>query len=255
MKADFGKTARDYGRHRAGFPDAFFERVADAWAIGLPGQRILDLGTGTGALARRFAAGGARVTGLDPARPLLDEGARLAAEAGIVEVTWVEATAEATGQVDGRFDAVSAGQCWHWFDGPAVAAEVVRVLAPGGSVLVAHLDWLPRRGNVVEATEALIAAHNPAWDLGGGTGLYPRWLTQLADAGFGAIESFSFDVDIPYDHEDWRGRIRASAGVAASLDQDAVARFDAAHAAVLAARFPGRLAVPHRVFAVRGVKA
>ena len=43
LRADFGKTASDYGRHRAGFPDEFFERLA---AIGNPasGMRALDLG-------------------------------------------------------------------------------------------------------------------------------------------------------------------------------------------------------------------
>ncbi|MDQ6781646.1 MAG: class I SAM-dependent methyltransferase, partial [Candidatus Eremiobacteraeota bacterium] len=43
---DFGKTASDYGRFRAGFPDRFFERLLAGWIA--PGQRVLDLGTGTG---------------------------------------------------------------------------------------------------------------------------------------------------------------------------------------------------------------
>lgn len=54
MQVDFGKTAEDYGRFRAGMPLAFFERLAH-FGIGMPRQRILDLGTGTGAIARGFA--------------------------------------------------------------------------------------------------------------------------------------------------------------------------------------------------------
>src|SRR5215213_4575476 len=63
---DFGKTAQDYGRYRHGFPAALFDRLA-AFDVGLPGQRVLDLGTGTGTLARGFARRGCTVTGLDPA--------------------------------------------------------------------------------------------------------------------------------------------------------------------------------------------
>jgi hypothetical protein len=59
----------------------------------------------------------------------------------------------------------------------------------------------------------------------------------------------SFDIAQPYSHEGWRGRIRASAGIKASLDEPGVARFDAEHAAMLAARFPAEpLLVPHRVW-------
>ena len=70
-------------------------------------------------------------------------------------------------------------------------------------------------------------------------------------AGFEDVETFSYDADVPYSHEAWRGRIRASAGIAASLPPEEVARFDAEHAALLAERFPADpLVTPHRVFAL-----
>ena len=59
MQADFGKTAQDYAQFRAGFPPSFFERL-DTFGIGSAGQRIVDLGTGTGTLARSFAGQGCR---------------------------------------------------------------------------------------------------------------------------------------------------------------------------------------------------
>ncbi|MFI5352650.1 MAG: SAM-dependent methyltransferase, partial [Candidatus Binatales bacterium] len=64
MKIDFGKTACDYALYRAGFPDVLFERLA-GFGIGRRGERILDLGTGTGTLGRGFARRGCDVTGLD----------------------------------------------------------------------------------------------------------------------------------------------------------------------------------------------
>lgn len=67
----------------------------------------------------------------------------------------------------------------------------------------------------------------------------------------GSIETFSFDVEAPYTHEGWRGRIRASAGVAASLPKYGVRRFDRELGSLLDSRFPeDPLGVPHRVWAV-----
>ncbi len=53
--------------------------------------------------------------------------------------------------------------------------------------------------------------------------------------------------------EGWRGRIRTCNGVGAALDADAVERFDADLADLLEREFPGKLSVPHRIFAVSGV--
>ena len=148
---------------------------------------------------------------------------------------------------------MTAGQCWHWFDGPRTAREITRVLVPGGAIIIAHFDWLPRAGNVVAATEALIRQHNPAWSLGGGDGFYPEWLNHLGVAGFVDLETFSFDMDVTYTQEDWRGRVRASAGVAASLAAPQVLAFDSDLRQLLRDAFPADpLEVPHRVFVVLG---
>jgi SAM-dependent methyltransferase len=249
MDIDFGKTAQDYGRFRAGFPDALFTRLR-AFDVGTVGQRVLDLGTGTGTLARGLARRGCTVTGIDRSPALIAEAQRLDREAG-VSVHYVTATAEATGMPPGSVDVVTAGQCWHWFQRDAAAHEAGRVLVPGGALVIAHFDWLPLPGNVVEATEQLIERHNPAWTFGGGPGMYPPWLRDVALAGFRNIETFSFDLDVPYSHEAWRGRIRASAGVAASLPAEMVTRFDDDLRQILRQAFPNEpLQVPHRVFAV-----
>lgn len=246
---DFGRTATDYGRHRADFPPALFARLK-LHGVGLPGQRVLDLGAGTGALSRSLAAGGCQVIALDPAFAMLREARRLADDAGS-PLQPIVARSEQIPLAGGSQDVVSAGQCWHWFDRPAAAAEVRRVLIPGGRLLIAHFDWLPIPGNVVAATEELIERYNPAWHFGGGNGCHPEWLPGLGAAGFSDIETFSFDHAAPYSHEGWRGRIRASAGVAATLSVAEVQRFDAELAAILQARFPREpLAVPHRVFAI-----
>ena len=249
MQIDFGKTAQDYGRYRAGFPLALFDRLA-TFDIGTTGQRVLDLGTGTGTLARGFALRGCNVTGLDLSIPLVEEAQRLDREAGVT-IKYVTATAEQTGLPAASFEVVTAGQCWHWFDRSKAAQEVRRVLVSQGWLVIAHFDWIPLSGNVVEATEKLIEQHNPEWKMSGGRGMYSRWLSDVAIAGFQEIETFSFDRFVPYTHEAWRGRIRASAGVAVSLSPERVVRFDTDLQKLLLERFPSDpLAVHHRVFAV-----
>ncbi len=249
MRVDFGNTAQDYATHRAGFPDSLFERLR-AFGVGKPGQYVLDLGTGTGTLARGFATRGCTVTGIDPSEQMLEQARLMAGREGI-QVEFRVARAEETGLAPMSADAATAGQCWHWFDRARAAAECRRVLNPSGALAICHFDWIPTTGNVVAATEALIVEHNPAWAFGGGNGMYPQWARDVADAGFEDIETFSYDVDVPYTHEAWRGRIRASAGVAASLPPDAVDAFDGELALLLAASFAGKpLAVPHRVWAL-----
>lgn len=249
MDVDFSKTSEDYGRYRIGFPVAFFDRMA-AYGIGQPGQRVLDLGTGTGTLARNLALRGCRVTGVDIAGAQMEQ-ARLLDQAAGVAVEYRVAPAEATGLPPASFDVVTAGQCWHWFDRPQAAAEIHRVLAPGGHLVIAYLDWLPMPGNVVEATEALIVRHNPWWTYVDGVGIHPEWVRDVAHAGFRDIETFSFDVDLRYSHEAWRGRVRASAPIAATLQPEQVAAFDEEFRALLARDFADDLLrIPHRVFAI-----
>jgi len=246
---DFSLTAADYGKHRAGFPPSLFDRL-QPWGIGKAGQRVVDVGTGTGTLARGFAVRGCQVIGIDPAAALLEQAQHLSAAEGLT-VEYRLGRAEATALPDGWAHVVSAGQCWHWFDRPVAARELARILHPDGHLVIAHFDWLPLAGNVVAATEALIQAYNPSWQMGGGTGLYGQWLRDLGEAGYRTIESFSYDLHVPYSHEAWRGRIRASAGVGASLPPERVEAFDQGLTALLQHMHPAPLLqIEHRVFAV-----
>jgi SAM-dependent methyltransferase len=243
---DFGRTAGDYARYRTGFPPELFARLA-ALGIGTAGQRIVDLGTGTGALARGFAAAGCTVTGVDIAPELLDE----ARQRDGTTVTYRMAPAENTGLPGQAWDVVSAAQCWHWFDRRRVAAEARRLLVVGGTLAICYRDYLVLPGNVCAASEELVLTHNPTWTMAGGTWNHAEWAADLGPAGFDDVETFGFDIDVPFTHESWRGRMRSSNGVGASLPAAGVAAFDADLARLLSARFPQEpLLVPHRIWAL-----
>ena len=251
MSTNFGAAAKEYARFRAGFPDSLFDWLEPL--VGkVDGRKVVDLGTGTGTLARGFAIRGARVVAIDPDNRLLEEARRI--DAGVpVAIVYAMGKAEAIPLADNVADLVCAGQCWHWFDAPVAAREISRITRPRGRVVIAHFDWLPIPGTVVAMTERLIEGHNPGWRFGGGNGFHPESLPDLRAAGFSGFESFSYEVDVAYTREAWRGRIRASAGVGASLSRSAADAFDRELGDALAESFPGEvLAIPHRVFVIVG---
>ena len=109
--ADFGKTATDYARHRAGYPDWLFERLMRR-GLARPEMRALDLATGTGYLARGLAQRGLRVTGLDIAPEMMEAAKALDAAQGLA-IEYVVGKAEETGLPAAAFDLVTAACCWH----------------------------------------------------------------------------------------------------------------------------------------------
>jgi SAM-dependent methyltransferase len=121
----FGADAERYDRTRPRYPVA----VIDAIVAAAPGRRVLDVGCGTGIASRQFQAAGCTVLGVDvDAR--MAEWARqrgLDVEVGAFE-TW-----DAAGRT---FDAVVAGQTWHWVDPVAGAARAAEVLRRPGRLAV-----------------------------------------------------------------------------------------------------------------------
>jgi SAM-dependent methyltransferase len=236
--------------YRTTFPAELFARMA-AMGVGVAGHRVVDLGTGTGVVARGFAAGGCAVTGVDVAPELLEEARRQDAAAGL-EVVYRVAPAENTGLPKEAWDVVCAGQCWHWFDRDRAAAEAHRLLAVGGALAICYRDYQVLPGNVCAVSEELVLTYNPGWPMAGGTGVdAAQWSVELALAGFDRLETVGFDVTVPFTHDAWRGRMRSSNGVGASLPQARVEAFDADLAQLLSERFPEEpLMVPHRIWAL-----
>lgn len=121
----FGSDADRYDRSRPRYPEALIERiVAES-----PGPEMLDVGVGTGIVARQLTAAGCRVLGVDVDARMADAARRHGLD---VEVAKFEEW-----NPSGRtFDAVVSGQTWHWIDPVAGAAKAADVLRPGGRLAV-----------------------------------------------------------------------------------------------------------------------
>jgi len=235
-------ASQDYARYRPGYPKSFF-RLLRCLGLGLAGQRILDLGTGTGALAVPFAQQGARVTGLDLSQGQL-AAARQAARRHGVRLTFRTGPAEATGLRAHSFDVISASMCWAYFDPKRVVPEVVRLLVPGGHLLIASLLWDAEAGEIERRTQALLSAFNPkarrrrpAFEPA------PRWA-----AGRFRLRTFHrFRTTLWFRPESWRGRIRASKWIGAALPAARAQAFDRELAALLARTAPPKFPIQHEV--------
>ena len=143
----FGSVAAEYAALRPGYP-----ADAVAFLVGDGGQRVLDLGAGTGLLTEVVLGAGHDVVAVDPSPEMLGE---LAAR--LPTVTTAVGTAETIPVGDASVDVVVAGQAAHWFDPAPAAREIRRVLRPRGTL---GLIWNARdeRTPWVGALGAVIAA-------------------------------------------------------------------------------------------------
>ncbi|HEY2286633.1 MAG TPA: methyltransferase domain-containing protein, partial [Streptosporangiaceae bacterium] len=124
----FGTNASRYDRARPDYPGALVERIVAA-SPGPGPVTVLDVGCGTGIVARQFQAAGCEVLGVDPDERMAGQ----ARERGLeVEV----ATFETWDPAGRAFGAVVAGQAWHWVDPVAGAARAALALRPGGRFAV-----------------------------------------------------------------------------------------------------------------------
>ncbi len=109
-------------------------------------QTVLDLGCGTGVVARTIASRQGfhgHVTGIDLSPYLIEVGARLAAEEGVEDrVSFQTGDSLGLDLPDASFDAVVAHTLMNHVDDPlAVIQEIVRVLKPGGRIAVFDSDF------------------------------------------------------------------------------------------------------------------
>jgi SAM-dependent methyltransferase len=202
----FGSDPERYDRARPRYPDAMVERIAAA----SPGPDVLDVGIGTGIVARLFRAAGGRVLGVD-ADPRMAEYAR---RTGLeVEVAKFEDWNPAGRQ----FDAVVAGQTWHWVDPAAGAAKAADVLRPGGRLAVFwNADQPP-----ADLAEAFGAAYRRVvpdslaarrWMAVSAVDGYSRMGIKAADGmrqagAFGDPDQWRFDWERSYTRDEWLDQV------------------------------------------------
>ncbi len=210
MAESFGTDAERYDRARPPYP----EELVTAVRAASPGPDLLDVGCGTGIEARQFAAAGCRVLGVDP-------DARMAAFARS-KGTDVEVATFEDWDPEGRtFDAVVAGQAWHWVDPVAGPAKAARVLRPGGLLAVfAHVFQPPAAvaDALAEAYRRVLPDAPFAGESRSAAQLYEVMFAGFADGirasgAFGAPELRRFTWEKRYTREEWLDFLPTTGGL------------------------------------------
>ena len=154
----FGPVADAYAKSRPSYPPEVIHALLESVRQTPPDA--VDIAAGTGRVAERLLASGARVTVVEPSPAMLgiarDQLAHCSGWRGAVQ-----ARAENLPIRPRTYDLVTVGQAFHWFDARPALAEFSRVLRSGG---VLGVLWnLVLSDPFLEAVTALIARYNPTF--------------------------------------------------------------------------------------------
>ncbi len=240
---DWGLASDDYAKYRDIYPELLYQTLYEL-GIGLPGQQVLDIGTGTGVLPRHMAHYGAQYTGLDLSREQLLQAQALTRAAGL-SIAYVAGDANAPPFQADTFDCITAAQCWQYLNPERAVPAFHRILKPGGRLAIIYMAWLPDENPAVQRSIALVRRFNPAWDGHDSRFQYaaPPWCGE----SIRPVEHRALDVLLPFTREAWNGRMRACRGIGASLPPEEVEAFSRAHLQLLEQTMPERFFIRHEL--------
>src|ERR1700674_2605548 len=125
----FSDRVENYILYRPGYPSEVLETLKTQCGL-TSSDAIADIASGTGIWTRRLLENGNLVFGIEPNIEMREAGERvLAAYPGF---TSLAGTADATTLANHSVDFVTAAQAAHWFDRKRSRREFVRILKPGG---------------------------------------------------------------------------------------------------------------------------
>lgn len=144
----FSDRVENYVRYRPGYPAEALQCLRNECGL-KPEHMIADIASGTGIWTRMLLENGNAVFGVEPNADMRQAGERLLAD--FPRFASVDGKAEETTLPDASVDFVTAAQAAHWFDRERARREFVRILKPGGWLV---LLWNER---VVDTTPFLRA--------------------------------------------------------------------------------------------------
>jgi SAM-dependent methyltransferase len=133
LRETFDEDAERYDRARPGYPAELFDDLAALTGLGA-GDRVLEIGPGTGQATVSLAPRGYRIVAVELGAHLADVARRNVAAFPDVEV--VNAPFESWPLPAAPFRAVFAATAFHWIDPDVRLTKAAQALAPDGALAV-----------------------------------------------------------------------------------------------------------------------
>jgi SAM-dependent methyltransferase len=201
----FSTRVADYVKYRPGYPTAVLRLLEEE--CGLDSASVVaDVGSGTGILSELFLRNGNRVYGVEPNREMREAGERLLAS--YTNFKSVDGRAEATTLDDKSVDFVTAGQAFHWFDPPHARREFMRILRPGGWVVLVWNDRRTAGTPFLEEYERLLLEYST--DYREVSVKYAEESMLAALYGPSEMRTATFDNEQVFDFDGLRGRLTSA---------------------------------------------
>jgi ubiquinone/menaquinone biosynthesis C-methylase UbiE len=158
----FDEIAAEYDRRRPAYPDELLDRACQVAGIG-SGDRVLEVGCGSGQLTRGLAARGLHVTALEPGANLMGLARQNLEGAG--EVEFVNAQFEDASLPRERFQAVFSASAFHWIDPKVSWQKAADVLVRRGTLALVQYFGLEEPRSKPDQEAALAAMSKVAPDV------------------------------------------------------------------------------------------
>jgi SAM-dependent methyltransferase len=204
-KQRFSNRVEDYRRYRPGYPAEVLTYLSQNCGLHA-GHVIADIGSGTGLLSKLFLDNGNHVYGIEPNAEMQTAGEEFLHS--YPNFAGIKASAEATTLADQSMDFVSAGQAFHWFDPLAAGHEFMRILKPGGWVVVVSNERQLDASAFLRDYEALLRRFGT--DYARVSDSYPREEDMRTFFGSAAFLSHDVPNAQDFDFEGLSGRLRSS---------------------------------------------
>jgi ubiquinone/menaquinone biosynthesis C-methylase UbiE len=215
----FGNTAREYELGRPRWPQELIDRVVRELEL-TADATVLDLGAGTGKLARDLVPRFARVLAVEP-----DGAMRDVLEEVVPEAEALAGSAEAIPLDTRSVDAVFSAEAFHWFASDETVAEIARVLRPrGGFAIFWNIEFGEPEPSLGEAVDSLL---DEAFARGGSPGL-PRvlsgaWRKPLERSSFGPLHEATIEREVVRERERWLATMLSVSSIASQSDEERLA--------------------------------
>jgi ubiquinone/menaquinone biosynthesis C-methylase UbiE len=173
----FDEIAAEYDRRRPAYPDELIDQACQVARIG-SGDRVVEVGCGSGQLTRGLLARGLHVTALEPGENLLALARQNLDGAG--EVEFVNAPFEDASLPREQFQAVFSASAFHWVDPEVSWRKAADVLVPGGTLALVSYFGLEEPRSKLDQEATLAAMRKVAPDIAADWPVYRDLDTTLA---------------------------------------------------------------------------